>query len=403
MAAVARCSSLEAVGWGLVYYDIPRAFLPGIKASSPGVDDLGQAPLFKDRTWALRKAFARNLDDPFCKDDPGSGNLVRLADLENAQQANQGTQQELSVGNLSAAGGSFPAFSMNTTTVENGERFLLANYKIPDERIELAGPNYKARSFLATFSAYDGSVQGAPDLPLATAAQMSATFPYVSSQARVPLALDNSPDSIHFADGGYYDNDGTASALEFLRYAIGAPPTSSSSATTPAPAANAEKHAPQQVAQTPGPVRILLVEIRNSGDIRGSDPESSPDHIEPNSIWNLFNQLTGPLLGFWQAGHESITARDQSSLELLEHAYNGKLSVEAIVFADTWTEGTAGTDPLNWALTPGQINEVHANATRPKMQQLYTCAKDWYGASQVAWQNPSSPDAARLQAACPGQ
>jgi hypothetical protein len=327
--------------------------------------------------------------------------VTNLSGLEKAQQKNQNTQQELSIGNLNTTG-SFPAFSMNTTTVENGERFLLANYKIPDERIELAGPNYKARSFLATFPAYSGT-SGWPDLPLATAAQMSATFPYVSSQARVPLALDNSPDSVHFADGGYYDNDGTASALEFLRYAIGAPPTTSNSATTPQPAANAEKGAPKQAASSQGPVRILLVEIRNSGDIRGSDPEFSPDHIEPNTIWNLFNQITGPLLGFWQAGHESVTARDQSSLELLEHAYNGKLAVQAIVFADTWAAGTAGTDPLNWSLTPGQINEVHASATRPEMQQLYACAKGWYAASPAAWQNPSSSEAAQLAATCPGQ
>jgi len=403
MAAVAQCSSVEAVGWGLVYYDIPKAFLPGIKAPSAGVGDLGGSPLLKDRTWALRKAFARNLNDPFCQQDPGSANIVKLTDLESAQQAGQSIEQELTAGNLSAIAGGYPAFTMNTTTVENGERFLLANYKIPDERIEETGPNYKSRSFLATFASYSGGSSGSPDLPLATAAQMSATFPLVSSQARVPLALDNSPESVHFADGGYYDNDGTASAIEFLRYAIGTPPTNSKSATTPQPAANAQKQSPAPAAATGGPLRILLVEIRNSGDIRGSDPESDPDHIQSNSIWNLFNQAVGPLLGFWQAGHESITSRDQSGLELLEHAYNGKLAVQAVVLADLWAKQDAGTDPLNWSLTHGQIKEVHDNATRQEMRQLYSCAKGWFAASQTAWQDPHSPEAAKLQAVCPSQ
>jgi len=400
MAMAAQCSSLEAVGWGLVYYDIPKVVLPGFKAYSPGVDDLGELPLGKDRTWALRKAFARNLDDPFCRLDSTSS--ISLDDLVKAQKANLPAEQELTVADLNAIDRGFPAFTMNTTTVENGERFLLANYRIPDESIEPAGPNYKARSFLATFTKYADSA-AAPDLPLATAAQMSATFPFVSSQARVPLALDDSPESVHFADGGYYDNDGTASALEFLHYAIGAPPTTTSSATAPTPAANAEKRVTQQQeANTNGPVRIVLIEIRNSGGISGSGPETNPDHVEPNSIWNLFNQVTGPLLGFWQAGHESITARDQSSLELLEHAYDGKIEVQAIVFADLWSADKARTDPLNWSLTPGQIAEVHNSATRREMQSLYTCAKQWFSAPQSAWQSPSSPSAAQLTAACAG-
>lgn len=396
MAMAAQCSSLEAVGWGLVYYDIPKAVLPGFEAPSGGVDDLGGLPLGKDRTWALRKAFARNLDDPFCR-LAGAGR-ISLNDLVEAQTGNQTTEQELTIADLGAMDRGFPAFTMNTTTVENGERFLLANYRIPDENIEPNGPNYKARSFLATFTGY-ADHSGAPDLPLATAAQMSATFPFVSSQARVPLTLDESAESVHFADGGYYDNDGTASALEFLHYAIGTPPTPSSSATAPAPAANAEKNAPQG-ASTSGPVRIVLIEIRNSGGISGSGPETNPDHVAPNSIWNLFNQVTGPLLGFWQAGHESITARDQSSLELLEHAYDGKIEVQAIVLADLWSADKAHTDPLNWSLTPGQIAEVHNSATRPEMQALYACAKQWFSAPATAWQEPTSPPTAQLTSAC---
>ena len=70
MTDAAQCSSLEAVGWGLVYYDVPKAivpFFPYLLRPSTGVDDLYALPLGKDRTWALRKAFERNLTDTWCK------------------------------------------------------------------------------------------------------------------------------------------------------------------------------------------------------------------------------------------------------------------------------------------------------------------------------------------------
>lgn len=248
---------------------------------------------------------------------------------------------------------------MNTTTVENGERFLLANYKIPQIDLD-AGPNYRARSFLET---YGTGTHGVTDLPLATAAQMSATFPAVSSAARVPLSLDNAPNAVHFADGGYYDNDGTASAIEFLRYAISDPSALPKTA----------------------PIRILLIEIRNSGDIAGSGPESNPDRGQGTRPWNLFSQAMAPLLGFWQAGHESVTARDQSGLEILEKSLTGKLEVHPVVFADICSTVFAGTDPLNWSLTPRQRNEVRESARQlqPRIQE----AKDWFTKPPADWDN----------------
>src|SRR6202035_2693629 len=73
----------------------------------------------------------------------------------------------------------FPAFTMNTTSYEDGLRFLLANYRIPDPDNSQdwpdTRPNYKARSFLATYSSGKReAVPFTPDLPLATAAQLSA-------------------------------------------------------------------------------------------------------------------------------------------------------------------------------------------------------------------------------------
>ncbi len=397
MQSAAQCSSLEGVGWGLVYYDLPKAFIPALPYLFPpssGDGDLDtsgsdRSALGKDRTWALRKSFLRNLDDLYCKqvweEDTHSDahwnshqegeNGSRLSAEFQTKMKDQ-TGNGLTVRDFSA--GSDPAFTMNTTVLESGERFLSANYRIPDCLMEdKSRPDYRARSFLQTFKKRtDGGVS---DLPLASAAQLSATFPYVSSAARAPMVLDNAVNSVHFADGGYYDNDGTASALEFLRYALGPPETP-----------NFPNPCPVAEVSNDSPLRILLIEIRNSNAVFGSGSESSPDHIDGGSPWNLFSQVGAPLLGFWQAGHESITPRDQSALELLQHAYAGKLIVRSVVFADQWSTPTAGTDPLNWSLTPQQRKEVICTAGRTELTKLYEKAHKWFIADQSEWsKNPT--------------
>jgi len=401
MQSVAQCSSLEGVGWGLVYYDLPKAFIPILPyfvSPSSGDGDLdtngpGRTPLGKDRTWSLRKSFLRNLDDVYCKHVWQSDNNTRARWTSHQDQHRvhsksiDQTGSGLTLRDFPAGPG--PAFTMNTTVVESGERFLSANYKIPACRLEGdSRPDYRARSFLETFKRriVDQKDAGYADLPIASAAQLSATFPYVSSAARAPMVVDNAVNSVHFADGGYYDNDGTSSAIEFLRYALGPANSSSPSGTTPEPP-QAPSSCPALPLPQNKPLRILLIEIRNSNAIYGSDPESVPDHNGGDAPWNLFSQVGGPLLGFWQAGHESITPRDQSGLELLEHAYAGKLIIQSVVIADEWSTDTVGTDPLNWSLTPRQRKEVHSSAQRSEMTQLYELALKWFDASAAAW-NP---------------
>jgi len=409
MQSVAQCSSLEGVGWGLVYYDLPKAFIPVLPwfvSPSSGDGDLetngfSRTPLGKDRTWSLRKSFLRNLDDTYCKHVWQADNSMQ-ARWKSHQDTNKVRSKST---DLTGSGltlrdfpaGSGPAFTMNTTVVETGDRFLSANYKIPDCKLEGDfRPDYRARSFLETFKKRSVNLNDSDaftDLPIASAAQLSATFPYVSSAARAPMAVDNAVSSVHFADGGYYDNDGTSSAIEFLRYALGPANSNPPSGTTPEPP-KAATTCPASSAVQSKPLRILLIEIRNSNGIYGSGPESAPDHNGGTAPWNLFSQLAGPLVGFWQAGHESITPRDQSGLELLEHAYAGKLVVQSLVFADQWSAGSVGTDPLNWSLTPRQRKEVHLSAKRPEMAALYQLAQKWFNASPLAWSKNPAQDGA---------
>ncbi len=416
MLSTAQCSSLEAVGWGLVYWDMSKAIVPVVPyfwKPSSGLDDLDPTPLGKDRTWSLRKSFARNVNNDYCKEtwrrDNGpyfttlqewlSDNLKnRLATNMNDEARNQAIERQLTLRNLQPAWGDrpIPAFTMNTTGYEDGERFLLANYKIPDPQPNAADwpdtrPSYKARSFLATYNLArlsDGKTALA-DLPLATAAQMSATFPYISSAARVPLALDPGVNAVHFVDGGYYDNDGTASVIEFLRYAL-------ARCQNPIPGSDKDAceekvQGEQPKAAQAHPVRILLIEIRNSGDDYGSEPESNPYHTSAKKPLNLFDQFGTPLIAFWQAGHESVTARTRVALAQLEHALSDRLELHRVVFADSQSTNEVGTDPLSWSLTPKQRREVRTSATGCVYRISAICCKkynealEWFRKSPEDW------------------
>ncbi len=362
MQISAQCSSLEAVGWGLVYYDLPKAFLPlapYLMPLSSGDNDLDHSPLMKDRTWSLRKAFARNLNNKYCEDTWKRdmkqplrfSDRFRFTDKRDAQARNQELESRLTLRSLlSSPQNQLPAFTINTTTVEAGSRFLLANYRVPHYSLDQS-ETYPAQSFLDTFGA---SIR--PDLPLATAAQLSATFPFVSSAARVAESVDSR--SVHFVDGGYYDNDGTASAIEFLRYAL-APPWK---APKTEPAERKHLASIESKLKNRHELRILWLEIRNSGDFDGGAQQTPGGDVGSPGGWNLFNQVEAPLNGFWNAGNVGVTGRNRVSLGLLDLAYGNKMHIHRIILTDTNSRVLAGTDPLNWSLTPMQRKEVRTSA-----------------------------------------
>jgi hypothetical protein len=410
MQIAAQCSSLEAVGWGLVYYDLPKAFIPlapYVLPLSSGDGDLDgyKSPLFKDRTWALRKGFERNEANSYCKlgwkfdlenernlktkNAPLShflsdeSSLFHLTLLENLSAEKKNRESEgtdpLTLRTLLPIGqDGVPAFTMNTTSVEMGNRFLLANYQVP--HYSLGAPTvYPAQSFLTSFGDCSARI---PDLPLATAAQLSATFPYVSSAARAPRSANCQ--SVHFVDGGYYDNDGTGSAIEFLRYAL-----------APLDGEGADEQEKTylrsiEVRLGSSPLRILWVEIRNSGDDDGGKENTSGGDGASADPANLLGQLGAVPLGFWNAGHESVTGRTRVALMLMQKSMACQLQIHRIVFADSNSKNATGTDPLNWSLTPRQRAEVRNSAD--KMKDSYSEAKKWfYGvASDHDWKNAQS-------------
>ncbi len=387
MTNAAACSSIEDVAWGLEYYDFIRLLFNGWFSLA---DDVRP-----DRNWALTKAFNRNLHHPLCGTDDRSLPGLRPLSLD-------GEQLTLGKGAELLQADKLPAFTLNTTAVETGGRFLLSNYQIPKNYVP-GNDQLPSESFLQAYGepCADGPLhQRYADLPIATAARLSATFPLVSSASRVPAKFAQY--AYHFVDGGYYDNDGTGSAIEFLSSALTKPsanfpqdPCLQSSAVVSSPAqpvslstrpTEKQKTAPSSDVQSP-PLAILLIEIRNGDDL---DPLSNVDdyksqiHPKDKHAWTAISQLTAPPGALWKAGHESVTRRNRLGLCLLETTYIDRLVVHHVVFnfgsAPESPEAKNPSDeiqPLNWHLTAGERKEIADRAGDRATDAAINDARDW--------------------------
>jgi hypothetical protein len=98
-----------------------------------------------------------------------------------------------------------PALFLNGTRVETGKRIITSNVAINSDFADAEDAEVKLGS------------DGSHDIPLSTAAHMSARFTYVSPAGRLPK-----PDGGHVVDGGYFENSGAATALEVLYEVQGA-------------------------------------------------------------------------------------------------------------------------------------------------------------------------------------
>jgi hypothetical protein len=168
--AAASASSLDAVGWGLAYPDLLRlAFAFPFATALPSID----------RGWALEESWRRRLADPSAPPTLGSWRRATLA-------------------------GELPLFVANATAVETGGRFQLATLAL--------APSPRAHAF---WSEYAGR-----DLAIATAARLSASFPFVSPPARARSGRGGELPAAHFVDGGYAENSGLLTVLEILDRAL---------------------------------------------------------------------------------------------------------------------------------------------------------------------------------------
>ncbi len=258
-------SSLSAVGWGLLYPDFARtAPLLGIAV-----------PETFDRGWSLENAWATGW-----KGSPGGTPWMQDWRLDVAK-------------------GKRPAVIFNATAVESGQRFLIGSTDVQ---------GVGAVQFFKEFGDWDISVP--------TAARLSATFPYVTPEARPSRGPDRK--RYHVADGGFYDNSGLLSAIEWLQ------------------------DAKKELAS----FKILLIVI----DARPGTPN------KPAS-WSWQRQSVGPLETLLNVRTNSQEIRDDFELQMAIDNLDAKdVRIEK---AAKFLYESDLPFPLSWHLTDEQLNSIH--------------------------------------------
>ncbi|MDY7091653.1 MAG: hypothetical protein SX243_01640 [Acidobacteriota bacterium] len=189
----AKASSLEATAWGLIYPDFLRAFFPFFVKKH------------KDRAWAMERAWLRNAKQQKLLPEDLGENGPWLSDWM------KGTRE-----------GWLPSVVFNSTIVEDGRQLQLATFDVAKLRAD-NGPKdqdlFEPPRGTAPRSLTDVS-GNLLDLPTVTAARLSSTFPFVTPVAR-PQWDDKGNEKLrlarfHAADGGYFDNQGVVSAIEWI-------------------------------------------------------------------------------------------------------------------------------------------------------------------------------------------
>ncbi len=132
-------SSLEATAWGWSGWDSVGTLAPFL------------VPPFRDRGWAVQESWQRSLTHP--KDS--LANWV-----------------------AKARDGRFPIVDFNSTAADNGKRVVISNAALPQPKDPLK-QGREAVKAIEYFKSSEGF-----DIPIATAARLSATFPYVSPISR---------------------------------------------------------------------------------------------------------------------------------------------------------------------------------------------------------------------------
>jgi hypothetical protein len=247
----AEASSLDDVAWGASYPDLVRTVFPVFRV---------------DRGQALEWAWTRD-----------GGVAARLAQWRDDVYA-----------------GSRPAVIFNTTVVDTGERLLVGSARVGwDQTLGL-------RNFEDLYPS--------TDVQVVTAARLSASFTYVSPAARADLAGPQ----YHLVDGGYYDNYGMTTLLQWLEQAL----------------EDAD----------PLPRRVLIVQIR------AAPPEGE---ARPDAWHGWFYQAWAPLEAMLDVRTTGQLSHNEEDLSRLQQQWGARgVEIDNAVFQFCGTH-----PPLSWHLT----------------------------------------------------
>lgn len=271
----------------------------------PGVMEMAEKPALDDIAWALVYADFWRIFFPYAKLSTEDKLIDRGWALEERWRNSGNIQANLSNWRVGVEQGWRPAVIFNATLVETGEPFLLATSDVP--RREVAGLGRRTFADLCPDS----------DLPLVTAVRLAATFPFVTPAAR---AVSSKPE-YHVVDGGYYDNFGVDSLLNWLEDAL--------ASTLP------EKRPD-----------ILIVQIRSF--------PSAVTAKATNRGW--FYQLLAPLDALINVRSAAQLVRDR---DYLSH-FVTRWKPEGVHFKLATFEFQGENAPLSWRMNQSQMKDIES-------------------------------------------
>ncbi len=351
---------LNSVGWGLAFPDLFR--LIGLPCVLKPFSENGGKYLYLDRGDALEKAWQKTL----------GANKVQTLDDRRLQMLE----------------GKLPISVYNTTLVENGRRLLVSPMKFVKGTIaDYVDPSSskidplkdKVLDFKTLYSNCGINGNKDCDLAITTAARLSASFPYVTPMARndrdnyiykngehvmvedpqckkAPCQKIKSLQNYHIADGGYFDNAGTLTAMEwlnnFLNYNNGLKDKEYY--------INIEK--------------VILLQINAFPEDKSTNNQEGKNGLEVITL--------GPLSTLAGVRDSSQIERNQKVADLLECRWlkDGiKIQDFTISFPGKNSDGKDYNPPLSWRLTKKQKeNLVDAWRKDADIQTAVASIKDFW-------------------------
>jgi Patatin-like phospholipase len=277
-------SSLDDVAWALTYPDLAWTLFPFAKGIWLRPPALFTGPnLVLDRGTALEDSWKRTTP-------------LETRTLDDWRKDVAAHQR--------------PAVIFNSTVVETGERMLLGTTTIDGKDKDTSGRvDFGLR--------YPGS-----DVLVVTAARLSSTFPYVSPPARIEPDGRFAHD-FHMVDGGYYDNYGTQTLVEWLAHSL-------------------DPHSSDENAKPPS--RLLLLEIRTF-------PPASARNPDARRGW-IF-EATHPLVTLAAVRTSAQLSTAEVMAGLLRRAGKDYVRTLSLGFPSRVPQDVDDVSPaLSWHLTP---------------------------------------------------
>jgi hypothetical protein len=302
---VAR-DSLGALAHRLVFRDVPFALLPAVNAH--------------DRGRAMEDAWRRL---------PAGSLAVPIGALREHEER-----------------GELPSLVFTPMLVEDGRRLVIGNVDLSRATASyvrwIGGATPEAASVSAVHleELFPGALRA---FPLATAARLSASFPYVTPAAVLPTVPRR-----RVVDAGYYDNYGLALACEWLRDCVETEP------------AWLERHVS----------RVLVIQIRDEvSELSVHETGASPG--ARSTPWGRgFEWLTSPIAGM-------LAAREAVMLFRNDAALAGVTAALGPGFVTTTVFEFKGEASLSWYLTAAETDTICAQVASPGIAAKVAAVGEW--------------------------